>query len=303
VFAINADGTGFTNLHTFSAGSSSVLNTTTTNTDGANPFGNLILSGGTLYGTTAYGGSFGGGVIFALNTNGGGFTNLHSLDLFNPVAELTLAASTLYGTALNGGSGLGAVFAISINGTGFTNLHAFTPLSGPPWINSDGISPRAGLILSGHTLYGTTEGGGTSGNGTVFALNTDGTGFRTHHSFTATNGLTNSDGAATQAGLILSGNTLYGVATFGGSAGNGTIFSISLPAPQLTITASGTNVILTWPTDNAGFDYTGYTLGSAINPVPPVVWTTNSATPSVVNRQITVTNLISGTQQFFRLNQ
>ena len=43
----------------------------------------------------------------------------------------------------------------------------------------------AGLILSGNTLYGTTTGGGSSGNGTVFAINTDGTGFTTLHSFTA----------------------------------------------------------------------------------------------------------------------
>ena len=59
--------------------------------------------------------------------------------------------------------------------------------------------------------------GGSSGNGTVFAVNTDGTGFTNLHSFTAasTNGLipsTNSDGANPEAGLILSGNTLYGTA-------------------------------------------------------------------------------------------
>ena len=50
--------------------------------------------------------------------------------------------------------------------------------------NSDGANPRAGLILSGNTLYGTASNGGTSGNGTVFAVNTDGTGFTNLHSFT-----------------------------------------------------------------------------------------------------------------------
>ena len=42
-----------------------------------------------------------------------------------------------------------------------------------------------GLILSGNTLYGTAYYGGSAGNGTVFALNTNGTGFTTLHTFTA----------------------------------------------------------------------------------------------------------------------
>src|SRR5437667_4168229 len=44
VFGINTDGTDFTVLHTFTA----------TNDDGACPFGGLVLSGNTLYGTTAH---------------------------------------------------------------------------------------------------------------------------------------------------------------------------------------------------------------------------------------------------------
>jgi len=42
----------------------------------------LILSGNTLYGTASRGGSYGsygGGTVFAVNTDGTGFTNLHSL--------------------------------------------------------------------------------------------------------------------------------------------------------------------------------------------------------------------------------
>ncbi len=45
-------------------------------------------------------------------------------------------------------------------------------------INSEGANPNAGLILSNNTLYGTAAAGGSSGAGTVFAVNTDGTGFR-----------------------------------------------------------------------------------------------------------------------------
>src|ERR1035437_3383230 len=81
----------------------------------------------------------------------------------------------------------------------------------------------------------------------------------TLHSFTETSGptSTNSDGANPQAGLILSGTTLYGTAYWGGSSGYGTVFSLSLgsvSAPQLTIIRSGANVILTWPTNATGFN-------------------------------------------------
>jgi hypothetical protein len=53
-----------------------------------------------------------------------------------------------------------------------------------------------------------------------------------------------------------------------------------------------------WPT-NA----TGFTLQSTTNLVSPVVWTTNSPAPIVVNGQNTVTNPILGGQRFYSLIQ
>jgi uncharacterized repeat protein (TIGR03803 family) len=159
------------------------------------------------------------------------------------------------------------------------------------------------LILSGNTLYGTTYAGGSLRSGTVFTVNTDGTGFTTLYTFTAlpdTGGppYTNSDGAYPWAGLILSGNTLYGTASQGGNLGAGTVFSLSLPPPQLTITHSGANVILTWPTNAVG-----YTLQSTTNLVSPAEWATNSHTPVVINGQNSITSPIFGARQFYRLIQ
>jgi uncharacterized repeat protein (TIGR03803 family) len=102
--------------------------------------------------------------------------------------------------------------------------------------------------------------------------------------------------------LILSGNTLYGTTYKGGSSGDGTVFSLSFPPPQLTIIPSRPYVILTWPTNYAGFNYSGYTLQSTTNLVSPV-WGTVSPGPVLVNGQNTVTNPFSGAQQFFRLSQ
>ena len=73
--------------------------------------------------------------------------------------------------------------------------------------------------------------------------------------------------------------------------------------PQLTVTPSGTSVIMSWPTNVAGFDYSGYTLQATTNLVSPVVWATNSPAPVVVAGQNTVTNPITGAQKFYRLVQ
>src|SRR5438105_9174355 len=125
--------------------------------------------------------------ILVSPTTAENFTTLHSFngsDGDNPSGNLILSGTTLYGTTRGGGSsGVGTVFKINTDGTQFTNLYNFTATSAPMITNGDGASPTAGLALSGNTLYGTAAGGGTSGYGTVFAINTDGTGFRNLHSF------------------------------------------------------------------------------------------------------------------------
>src|SRR6266853_1211137 len=87
-------------------------------------------------------------------------------------------------------AGLGLIPAGRVTAQSFTTLHSFS--------GSDGANPYAGLISSGNTLYGTAAFGGSSDNGTVFAVNTDGSGFTTLYSFTAGSGsffnVTNSDG-------------------------------------------------------------------------------------------------------------
>ena len=170
VFAINTNGAGFTKLYSFTAKNYNGVTGGMTNSDGANPYAGLILSGGTLYGTASTGGDsdFGSGTVFAINTNGAGFTNLHSLtyaDGASPFAGLILSGKTLYGAAaFRGSSGYGTLFAVNTNGTGFTNYYNFSG-------GSDGAYPEGSVILSGNTLYGTAEGGdSSSANGNVFSL-------------------------------------------------------------------------------------------------------------------------------------
>jgi hypothetical protein len=60
-------------------------------------------------------------------------------------------------------------------------------------------------------------------------------------------------------------------------------------AVTVNIQISGGNVILTWPTNAAGF-----TLEFATNLVSPTVWNTNSTAPVVISGQNTVNHPLSG---------
>jgi uncharacterized repeat protein (TIGR03803 family) len=82
----------------------------------------------------------------------------------------------------------------------FMTLHSFPSIYATIYQhNNDGANPYAGFIVAGNTLYGTTYKGGLGGNGEVFKINQDGTGFRTLHSFTVGTGnhtyTMNSEGA------------------------------------------------------------------------------------------------------------
>src|SRR5262249_48650310 len=96
----------------------------------------------------------------------------------------------------------------------------------------EGAAPYAGLTLSGNVLYGTTIAGGTWGNGTVFQVNTDGTGFTVLRHFDYTNG------ANPAAMLTLSDGTLYGRTHEGGIAGSvgyGTVFKVNTDGTGYTV--------------------------------------------------------------------
>jgi uncharacterized repeat protein (TIGR03803 family) len=308
LFRINPDGSGFTNLYNFSAPSGPL----STNSDGTHPRGGLFVSGNLLYGTTYDGGSSGAGTVFRFNTDFAVLKTLHDFtalsspypstnsDGANPLAGVVISGNTLYGTAADGGvMGDGTVFAIGTGGVGFTftNLHSFNGYL------SDGTYPYGRLILFSNILYGTTWFGGDSSPGTVFAINTDGTGFTDVYSFTAetynaaSGFTTNSDGANLFDGLCFSPSedTLYGTAQQGGSSGAGTVFSLTLPPPQLTIAQSGTNVVLSWPANVPGANYAGFVLQAATNLALPSWNNVDGPSPR--------TNAVSGPQMFYQLKQ
>ena len=79
--------------------------------------------------------------------------------------------------------GNGTVFKLNTDGTGFAVVHSYTAHrhSHPDITNNDGECPQ-GLVLSGHTLYGTASESGSRFWGAVFKVNSDRTGFKVLHS-------------------------------------------------------------------------------------------------------------------------
>jgi uncharacterized repeat protein (TIGR03803 family) len=127
------------------------------------------------------------------------------------------ANGVLYGATSGGGSGGGTVFAINPDGSGLKVLRGFGSNA------NDATNPVAPLALgTDGALYG-ISGGGTNGEGTVFTLRPDGTGYKVLYSF----GTIPQDGMTPQAPLVQGADgTLYGVTSSGGARNMGTVFAL-----------------------------------------------------------------------------
>ena len=226
VFKINPDGSAYTVLHDFG--------NPAYDSDGAWPEGNLIGVAGTLYGTTYAGGKGcpdpnipGCGTIFAVSPSGSErvlyrFGSTGAKDGAYPTAGLVSVGGTLYGTTtanFDCGSCGGTVFSVSLSGTEHVVHRFVTP--------ADGLQPFGNLTAYNGSLYGTTFGGGTGGNGTIFQMSTSGT-------ETVLYAFSDSDGSQPLSGLVRINRTFFGTTQIGGGSpscsnpnGCGTVFALT----------------------------------------------------------------------------
>jgi uncharacterized repeat protein (TIGR03803 family) len=207
------------------------------NPDVQSPSVGLIqATDGNFYGTSPSGGANNNGAVFMV-TPAGVETVLYSFaggnDGFQPMGALVLGTDgNLYGTTNNGGAsgGSGTIFQITTAGV-LTTLHTF-------FGGSDGVYPNSALIQGADgNFYGVTSGGGTHGDGIVFAMTPAGT-ETVLYSFAGGN-----DGRYPAAGLLqgVDGN-FYGTTSHGGSSLEyGTVFKIT-PAGQETVLHAFTGV-------------------------------------------------------------
>jgi len=169
VYKVEKSGAGFAVLHELAG------------LDGSSPRAALLQGpDGFLYGTTTYGGASSQGTVFKVDTAGASFAVLHDLTISDgiiPLGALALGSDgLLYGTTANANfSDTGTVFRVSTDGAQFNVVHTF--------VNADGKSPAAGLLLSADgSFLGTTQYGG-AGNGTVFRLDPSTGALAVKHSF------------------------------------------------------------------------------------------------------------------------
>jgi uncharacterized repeat protein (TIGR03803 family) len=188
---------------------------------------------GNFYGTSIYGGAYGGGTVFKITPTGEETllysfgTNGGSSDGTNPFGSVIQAADgNFYGTTTYGGhAGTGTVFTVTTAGIE-TLLHSF--LSG----DIDGGFPYAGLVQgSDGNFYGINSSGGayatsTFGVGGTFFKITPAGVEGPIYSFDLTG--TPSGGYPYAAMFAGTDGNFYGTTTYGGTDGHGVVYSISV---------------------------------------------------------------------------
>jgi uncharacterized repeat protein (TIGR03803 family) len=231
IFAFNPNTNAETVTYSFKGGK-----------DGLSPDSNLVKVGGTLYGTTSFGGSglcsdgtyTGCGTVFAFIPGTGQEKVVYSFgngtDGSYPIGLISVGG-ILYGTTHSGGTG--SCDNGPFNGCG--TIFTFNPTTGVETVlyrftgESDGANPYAGLTYYNGYLYGTAYTGGltacpSGGCGTIFSLNLKTKAFKILYSF----GTNSGDGSNPIAGLIEAGGTLYGTTPSAGNMNNGTVFSLNV---------------------------------------------------------------------------
>ncbi|HKO20787.1 MAG TPA: choice-of-anchor tandem repeat GloVer-containing protein [Acidobacteriaceae bacterium] len=219
--------------------------------------GNTILYGTTKFGPGTGCGGLGCGTVFRLPATGGSDTVLFKFcnkplcaDGAIPEAGLVAdEAGTLYGVTTSGGTadggrcyndlgGCGTIFSLTPASTKPNVLHSFCAEAQDTSCASGAVPVGKLLSLNG-SLYGTTEFGGAFGEGTIFQISADGSGYKVLYSFCQQSNC--ADGAVPEAGLIAdrAGN-LYGTSTYGGTVcdgnatGCGVVFKLAPPYTAAT---------------------------------------------------------------------
>jgi len=212
--------------------------------DGFSPIGTLIqASNGLLYGTTEYGGTnnFSGGTIFSYDISTNVKTIVYSFlgslaDGQFPQGTLVQASNgLLYGLTVTGGiysgvnaygalEGCGNMFSFNIDSNTYHIVHFF----GNGW---DGNSPIGSLIqASNGLLYASTQGGGEYGFGALINYNTISNIESSLFNFGSFN-----TGYSPAGQLLLASNgLLYGLNSYGGTYGYGTIYTYDIPTNTYT---------------------------------------------------------------------
>jgi uncharacterized repeat protein (TIGR03803 family) len=201
---------------------------------------------GSLYGTTFQGGDLncplqnGCGTVFKLTPSAKCkptgwcekvlYQFLGKTDGMEPAGGVIADSDgNLYGTTETGGEGCndgcGTIFKLSVSKvspTGYKEsiLYRFPPRAGT-FVGKFGSSPQGPLYRAANgALYGTAQGGGTQGFGTVFE-------FTPERKLIVMHYFGGPDGAAPQGGLVLHDGAFYGTSAGDDSDNYGTVYKLA----------------------------------------------------------------------------
>ena len=162
--------------------------------------------------------SSGGGIIIRLETDTQEWSALHSFASGEYPDHLVLSGTTIYGITQHGGSyNASTLFSLNINGTGFKELFEF-PNEGIKEAFGDSISD---LEISQSCLYGTRYYGGAAELGSLFKINTDGSGYKILHEFQ------NHNNGTLPGDIAVANDTIYGTAYGGIYSMKGVLYKVN----------------------------------------------------------------------------
>jgi uncharacterized repeat protein (TIGR03803 family) len=267
VYEIAKTATGY-------AGTPTTLVSFTAETGDEPQAGLIADAAGDLFGTTSAAGPSSGtapstGTVFEIAKTASGFASTPtilanftdpggiSVNGMDPIGNLVMdAAGDLFGTTSFGATNnAGAVFEIAKTSSGYAPITTLADLT------TAGISKGGLAIDAAGDLFGTTDNGGPSNEGTVFEIARTATGYASTPTILASFNLM--DGQSPVGGLIIDGaGNLWGTTIGGEGSGNagGEVFEIAKTATGYAST----------PTIVVGF-------GSSINSAPTATLFANAA--------------------------
>jgi uncharacterized repeat protein (TIGR03803 family) len=186
----------------------------------------FVGADGRLYGASYYNSVPGDqGAVYALNTNGTGFTYLYQFvgdkDTAYPYQIVQAANGTLYGITGYGSvtGGYGLIFAIQPDGSGYSVVSNFTSYVGN-WANF--------LLGPGGNIYVWMPANGANNAGQILVVNSNGS-MTPIYSFTTASG-------STPAWMVYaSDGNFYGLANAGGANKTGVLFKLATDGSGYTV--------------------------------------------------------------------
>jgi autotransporter passenger strand-loop-strand repeat protein/uncharacterized repeat protein (TIGR03803 family) len=190
-------------------------------------YGALVSdAAGDLFGTTAGGGAYGNGTVFEIAKTSSGYGSLNTLVSFDSAdgegvfTGLVMdAAGDLFAiTNQATDNGAGTIYEIAKTGSTYSS----TPITIASFASGNPVNV---ILDTSGDLFGLTESGGASGDGTVFEIAKTGSSYGSPVTLATFDG---ANGYGPLGGLVMdAAGDLFGTTQSGGAHGDGTVFEIA----------------------------------------------------------------------------